>query len=190
MPIQLANPSDWIITSGFITHNGRDSVSNHQPHDFFTQRFIQAQIKESIKAPRHWPVNSPHKWLVTRKMFPFDDVIMHRSLMMTYELINSLASERCGVYFKCMTLKLNVQNSSLDTCHETDLMRMLQKLTKEKSTLARVMAWCLHATSHYLGQCWPRSKWPWGVIMSQDQKKPLSRKLNFAWFVRLNLIFQ
>ena len=23
------------------------------------------------------PVNSPHKWQVTRKMFPFDDVIMH-----------------------------------------------------------------------------------------------------------------
>ena len=27
------------------------------------------------------PVNSPHKWPVTRKMFPFDDVIM---IMMTY----------------------------------------------------------------------------------------------------------
>ena len=24
------------------------------------------------------PVNSPHKWPVTRKMFPFDDVIMFR----------------------------------------------------------------------------------------------------------------
>ena len=23
-----------------------------------------------------WPVNFPHKWSVTRKMFPFDDVIM------------------------------------------------------------------------------------------------------------------
>ena len=23
-----------------------------------------------------WPVNSPHKWPVTREMFPFDDVIM------------------------------------------------------------------------------------------------------------------
>ena len=23
-----------------------------------------------------WPVNSPHKWRVTRKMFPFDNVIM------------------------------------------------------------------------------------------------------------------
>ena len=50
----------------------------------FTQRFIQAQIKENIKAPRHWlcegnsPVNSTHKGPVTRKLFPFDDVIMSR----------------------------------------------------------------------------------------------------------------
>ena len=49
----------------------------------FTQPFIQAQIQENIKAPRHrvrgihrWPVNSPHKGPVTRKIFPFDDVIM------------------------------------------------------------------------------------------------------------------
>ena len=50
----------------------------------FAQPFIQTQIKENIKAPRHWPlwgihrgpVNSPHKWTVTRKMFPFHDVIM------------------------------------------------------------------------------------------------------------------
>ena len=27
-----------------------------------------------------WPVNSPHKWPVTRKMFPFDDVIMRHVL--------------------------------------------------------------------------------------------------------------
>ena len=51
----------------------------------FTQSFIQAQIKENIKAPHHWPlwaeftayrVNSLHKWSVTRKLFQFDDVIM------------------------------------------------------------------------------------------------------------------
>ena len=53
--------------------------------------FIQAQVKENINAPRHWPlcgeftvtdhrwpVNSPHKGPVTRKRFPFDDVIMDR----------------------------------------------------------------------------------------------------------------
>ena len=27
-----------------------------------------------------WPVNSPHKWPVTRKMFPFDDVIMTQGI--------------------------------------------------------------------------------------------------------------
>ena len=62
-------------------HNGRDCISNHQPH----QPFIQAHIKENIKVPslvfvrgiHQWPVNSPCKWPVKRKMFPFNDVIMN-----------------------------------------------------------------------------------------------------------------
>ena len=29
-----------------------------------------------VRGVHRWPVNSPHKWPVTRKMFPFDDVIM------------------------------------------------------------------------------------------------------------------
>ena len=29
-----------------------------------------------VQGIHRWPVNSPHKWPVTRKMFPFDDVIM------------------------------------------------------------------------------------------------------------------
>ena len=48
----------------------------------FAQPFVQAQIKEKIKAPRPWPlwwestgpVESPYKGPVTRKMFPIDDV--------------------------------------------------------------------------------------------------------------------
>ena len=35
------------------------------------------------------PVNSPHKWPVTRKMFPFDDVIM--TFMLNYEMIPTVA---------------------------------------------------------------------------------------------------
>ena len=31
-----------------------------------------------VRGIHRWPVNSPHKWPVTRKMFPFDDVIMWR----------------------------------------------------------------------------------------------------------------
>ena len=57
----------------------------------------QTQIKENIKAPRHWPlcgkfpgppVNSPNKWPVTRKMFPFDNVIMNCGLSYSF-LINT-----------------------------------------------------------------------------------------------------
>ena len=29
-----------------------------------------------VRGIHRWPVNSPHKWAVTGKMFPFDDVIM------------------------------------------------------------------------------------------------------------------
>ena len=29
-----------------------------------------------VRVIHRGPVNSPHKWPVTRKMFPFDDVIM------------------------------------------------------------------------------------------------------------------
>ena len=49
-------------------------------------RFIQTQIKENIKlrvtglcvGTSPGPVNSPHKRPVTRKIFPFDDVIMNK----------------------------------------------------------------------------------------------------------------
>ena len=47
----------------------------------FTQQFIQAQIKENIKALRHWPLwgkslDSPHKGPVTWKRFPWDDAMI------------------------------------------------------------------------------------------------------------------
>ena len=35
---------------------------------------------------RRWPANSTHKWPVTRKMFPFDDVIMTNILQGIFEL--------------------------------------------------------------------------------------------------------
>ena len=44
-----------------------------------------------------------------------------------------------------------------DTCCEIALRRKSLDLTDDKSTLVQVMAWCHHATSHYLNQCWPRS---------------------------------
>ena len=67
-------------TSLLWRHNRRNGVSNHQPHDCLLNRLFRRRSKKTSK-PRitgllRWPVNSPHKWPVMRKMFPFDDVIM------------------------------------------------------------------------------------------------------------------
>ena len=65
-------------------HNDHDGVSNHQPHHCLLNRLFGHRSKKTSK-PRvtgfcagNSPVNSSHKWPVTRKMFPFDDVIMLR----------------------------------------------------------------------------------------------------------------
>ena len=43
-----------------------------------------------------------------------------------------------------------------DISHEIARRRISLDLTDEESTLLQVMVWCHQATSHYLGQCWPR----------------------------------
>ena len=65
-------------------HNGYDSVSNHQPHDCLLNRLFRRRSKKTPKlrvtglcaGNSPGTVNSTHKWPVTRKTFPFDDVIM------------------------------------------------------------------------------------------------------------------
>ena len=65
-------------------HNERDGVSTHQPHDCLLNRLFRCRSNKTSKlrvtglceGNSRWPVNSPHKGPVTRKMFPFDDVIM------------------------------------------------------------------------------------------------------------------
>ena len=45
------------------------------------QRKYQSSASPAfVRGIHRWPVNSPHKWPVTRKTFPFDDVIMYLSL--------------------------------------------------------------------------------------------------------------
>ena len=80
---------------------------------------------------------------------------------------NSLSLGRCGTNFKSVILEVIVQNSCLGACCEIAFNWMPQDLTDDKSTLVQVMAWCRQATSHYLGQCWPRSLPPYGVTRPQ-----------------------
>ena len=49
-----------------------------------------------LRGIHRWPVNSPHKWPVTRKMFPFDDVIMRHGLM--WSSFNRVKPQRSVVH--------------------------------------------------------------------------------------------
>ena len=83
-------------------HNGEDSVSNHQPHDCLLNRLFRR--KDDVKAPRHrGPVNSPHKWPVTRKMFPFDDVIMGVALI---SMVSQVPVKTLAVGWKAVVLNV------------------------------------------------------------------------------------
>ena len=70
-------------------HNGHNSVSNHQPYDCLLRRLFRRRSKQTSKlrvtglcaGNSPGPVNFPHKWSVTRKMFPFDDVIMQSAVI-------------------------------------------------------------------------------------------------------------
>ena len=65
-------------------HNGHGGVSNHQPHHCLLNLYSGADQRKHqgsaslafVRGIHRGPVNSPHKWPVTRKKCPFDDVIM------------------------------------------------------------------------------------------------------------------
>ena len=68
-------------------NNDHDGVSDHQPHGCLLKRLFRRWSKKTSKlhitglcvGTSPGPVNSPHKGPVTRKMFPFDDVIKCRA---------------------------------------------------------------------------------------------------------------
>ena len=74
-----------------INHGG---VWNHQPHGCLLNRLFRRRSKKTSKlrvtglcvGNSPGPVNSPHKGPVTRKMVPFDDVIMMRCKLSKFSL--------------------------------------------------------------------------------------------------------
>ena len=70
-------------------HNERDSVSIQITSLTIVYSTVYSDVDQRknqssaslvvVRGIHWWPVNSPHKGPVTRKMFPFDDVIMNNS---------------------------------------------------------------------------------------------------------------
>ena len=78
----LVEPLQW-------RHNERDGVSNHQRSDYLLKRLCIADQRKHqscallayARGIHRWPVNSPHKVPVTGKMYPLDNIIMRRSIL-------------------------------------------------------------------------------------------------------------
>ena len=89
--IQGDGSAVWLMLSRHLIsntlhwrHNDHDGVSNHQPHGCLLNRLFRRRSRKTSKlrvtglcvGNSPGPVNSPHRGPVTRKTFPFDDVIM------------------------------------------------------------------------------------------------------------------
>ena len=92
-------------------HNGRDGVSNHEHNDGLLNRLFSHGIKKTPNlrftglCAGNSPVNSPHKWPVTRKMVPFDDVI-------TVLMWPIMRLSYIGIISECQKYGTNIKRNS------------------------------------------------------------------------------
>ena len=90
-------------TSLHWRHNENVGVSNHQSHGCLLNRLLRRRSKKTSKlrtaglcaGNSPGTGDSPHKWSVSQKMFPFDDVIM----LMSNVIINHPRSGFKGISF-------------------------------------------------------------------------------------------
>ena len=115
-------------------HNERDGVSNNQPHDCLLNCLFRRRSKKTSKlcvtglceGIHWWPVNSPHKGPVTRKIFPFDDVIIVMKWSLVCFQVNQYDAsattanttprhlcEACGYQWKPLGIRILLQLPSL-----------------------------------------------------------------------------
>ena len=79
------------------------------------------------------------------------------------QCVNSSSPERCGCGWNCVIFTNITREFILRIQTDNALEWMPRDLTER--CVVQVMAWCRHATSFYLKQCWPRFPTPYGVTM-------------------------
>ena len=93
--ICMAFMTSWVLASQTITVHYDDVIMSTIASQITSLTIVYSTVYSSADQSKHqssaslafvWeihrgPVNFPHKWPVTRKMFPFDDVIMTKCQM-------------------------------------------------------------------------------------------------------------
>ena len=139
---KLARVTSWhryhysdVIMSAMAYHITSLTIAYSTVYSGSDQRKHQSSVSLAfVRGIHRWPVNSPHKWPVTQKMFPFDDVSMATFLIGFRYLFHK--------WFSNMQCELNpifgnhVANNSLFLCHHVFLKwkgtRNLDKITQKR----------------------------------------------------------
>ena len=81
-----------LLLQNDVTHSGvimgamASQITSLTAYSGADQRKHQSPVSLTfLRGINRWPVNSPHKWPVMRKMFPFNDVIMRTASLVTYK---------------------------------------------------------------------------------------------------------
>ena len=129
--------------------NERDGVSNHQPLDCFLNRLFRRRSRKHqssasmafVRGIHRRLVNSPYKEPITRKMFPFDDVIMYSKYHKIYThlcfvFVVVTLSVRSRFVYTCLYEFISPRFASveLDRCHNaSEITQTRVKLANNKS---------------------------------------------------------
>ena len=105
------------ITSLTIVYSAVYSGADQRKHE-------SSSSPAFVRGIHRGPVNSPHKWPVTRKMFPFDDVIMcFWMLLLCYHCVADRSCSTCIIYsLRCIYLDASGRDlraiySAMNSCN-------------------------------------------------------------------------
>ena len=139
-------------------HNDHDGVSNHQPHGCSLNRLFRRRSKRTSKlrvtglcvGNSPGPVNSPHKGPVTRKMFPFDDVIM-----IELWLVHASPKFDDLMYdFLVCPLSMHWRYQSLTLSHQYDIDGLVQDCSISIANTLEILQSCTEPSIWDTRQCY------------------------------------
>ena len=105
----ITDDNDHVMkyTHSFVGLHCDDDIMDAIASQITSLTIVYSTVYSEADQRKH-PVNSPHKWPVTRKMFPFDDVIMIKAYILWYKSLHLI---RWSLYW----------NGSLDILSQTQV---------------------------------------------------------------------
>ena len=179
------------ITSLAIVYSTVYSDANQRKHQ-------SSASLAFVRGIHRGPMNSPHKWPVTRKMFPFDDVIIAYASLMTRISFVSLRicitmrlviiNEFCKKLYLCIPFYLYKHIFDLITAWTSNYAyhnvwdEIINPFSKFNSATVDVWEWISNFTPHFTGHMitYPRWNSSWSMLVK--------RALYIKPYIRLCLI--